>query len=325
MNLSDFLNILWQSLRGNVGGGQDFVVVYTALGAILWAFILFKGFLQEGIQIASGHQTELPRILVKYLFVAAMFTVWPQASNSLFAAVNALATMFYPSLNQLFDTMSDSMILMGGGQQAAANSQGLVSTVLGTIYNFTLGSFLVGIGTIVLFLCYALILINIAGSLTILAMNLVLGPVFFALAFDREFRSHALHWFAAVLSYFLLIPLYGAALNVAAAIAGAAIPTNLFGLPSVAQVAAQTIGPLMAVGVVFSTNKIVNALVGGASGSGLGSMALGVAGVGVSLFPGGSLIRSTAIAGRSAASAAAGAGKTVASKISSTAKAALGK
>ena len=138
------------------------------------------------------------------------------------------------------------------------------------LYNFTLGSLFVVIGTIVLFLCYALILINIAGSLTILAMNLVLGPVFFALAFDRDFRSHALHWFAAVLSYFMLIPLYGAALTVAAAIAGAAVPANLFGMPSSAQIAAQLIGPLMSVGVVFSTNKIVNALVGGACGIGTG-------------------------------------------------------
>ena len=269
MNLSDLLTTLWMALRGNIGGGQDFIVVYTALGAILWAFLLFKVFLQEGLQVVTGYGTELPRILVKYLFVAGMFAVWPQAADSIFSAIRTLATIFYPSLNDLIDTMTDSMRFMEGSQQAASNSQGLVSTVLGTLYNFTLGSIFVVVGMAVLFLCYALILINIAGSLTILAMNLVLGPVFFALAFDRDFRSHALHWFAAVLSYFVLIPLYGAALTVAATIAGAAIPTNLFGLPSSAQVAAQLIGPLMSVSVVFSTNKIVNALVGGAAGSGL--------------------------------------------------------
>jgi hypothetical protein len=325
MNISDLLTTIWAALRGNIGGGQDYIVVYTALGAILWAFLLFKIFLQEGLQIASGHNSELPRILVKYLFIAAAFAVWPQAANSIFAAIKALAAMFYPNLNQLLDTMTDSMIMMTGGQQAAANSQGLTSTILGTVYNFTLGSFLVGIGTIVLFLCYGLILVNIAGSLAILAMNLVLGPVFFALSFDREFRSHALHWFAAVLSYFLLIPLYGAALTVAAAIAGAAIPPSLFGLPSSAQIVAQFIGPLMSVGIVFSVNRIVNALVGGASGSGLGSMALGVAGIGISLLPGGAIVRSTAAAGRTTVRAAVGAGRTVVTKLSSTARAAIRK
>ena len=325
MNLFDLLTTIWMALRGQLGGGEDFVLVYTALGAILWAFLLFKVFLQEGLQVASGHRSELFRILVKYLFVAAMFAVWPAASNSIFSAVTSLATTFFPSLNGLLDTMSKSMEFMQSSQQATANSQGLVSSVLGTIYNFTLGGLFELIGMTVLFLCYALILINIAGSLTILAMNLVLGPVFFALAFDREFRPHALHWFAAVLSYFMLIPLYGAALTVAATIAGAAVPTNLFGLPSSAQVAAQVIGPLMAVGVVFSTNKIVNALVGGAAGGGLGSMALGVAGIGISLLPGGAVVRSTVAAGRSAVNAAVSAGKAVGSKLSSTARAAIRK
>ena len=77
MNLSDLLTTLWQALRGNIGGGQDFVVVYTSLGAILWAFLLFKVFLQEGLQVVTGHGSELPRILVKYLFVAGAFAVWP--------------------------------------------------------------------------------------------------------------------------------------------------------------------------------------------------------------------------------------------------------
>ena len=124
MNLSDLLTTLWSALRGNIGGGHDFVVVYTALGAILWAFLLFKIFLQEGIQVASGHGTELPKILVKYLFVAAMFAVWPQASNSIFSAIKTLATMFYPSLNGLLDTMAGSMNVMGGGQQAAVKFAG---------------------------------------------------------------------------------------------------------------------------------------------------------------------------------------------------------
>jgi hypothetical protein len=117
-----------------------------------------------------------------------------------------------------------------------------------------------------------------------------------------------------VLSYFLLIPLYGAAITIAVAIVGAAIPTQIIGLSSVAQVAAQLFGPFMAVAVVFSTNKVVNSLVGGASGSGLASSVMGVAGIAASVVPGGAVIRSTA----AAASAAA-------AKLSSTARSALGR
>jgi len=51
-------------MRGGTGG-PDFVVVYTALGAVIWAFLLFKVFLTEGLSVASGNKTELPKILVK--------------------------------------------------------------------------------------------------------------------------------------------------------------------------------------------------------------------------------------------------------------------
>ncbi len=325
MAMSNLLTTIWQSLRGNTGVGHDFIDVYMKLGILLLGLILFKTFIQEGMQVASGYLSELPRVLVKYLFVAAMFTVWPRAADSIFSAIQTLATWFYPSLDKLLDTMAASMATMEGSQQAAANSQGLVSTVVGTLYNFTAGGLFTFIGILILFLCWGLILVNIAGSLTILAMSLMLGPVFFALSFDREFRSHALNWFSTVLSYFMLIPLYGAALTIAAAVAGASVNSHLFGLPSSGQFLAQIIGPFMAVGVVFSTNKIVNSLVGGAAGSGLGSMVIGTITVAAGLLPGGALIRSTALAGRGAVASAANAGSVVGAKLSSTARAALGK
>ena len=231
---------------------------------------------------------------------------WPAIS---FDAIKLLATLFYPDLNSLLDAMANSLGFMEGSEQAASNAQGLTSSILGTLYNFTFGSLMMLVGMAVVFICWGLVLVNLAGSLTVLAMNLVLGPVFFALAFDRDFRGHAQKWLAALLSYILLIPLYGAALNIAAAIAGAAVPTRLFGMPSGSQVMAQIIGPILSVGVVFSTNKVINALVGGAVGSGAGSLVVGIAGIGMSLIPGGALMRSTAAATRAAGGAAAGAAK----------------
>ena len=313
MNVFDFLTLLWRALRGQTGG-PDFILVYDALGAIIWAFLLFKVFLTEGLQVASGEKTELPKILVKYLFVAAMFAVWPMASNHIFDAVIALANMFFPDINTLLTRLGNSMELMRASEQAAAQELGLFSMLVGTLQNLTAGLLFSAIGMMVLFLCYMLILLSIMGALTILAMNLVLGPVFFALAFDRDFRSIALHWFSAVLAYFLLIPLYGAAITIAVAIVGAAVPTHIFGLSSVAQVAAQLFGPFMAVAVVFSTNKVVNTLVSGAAGSGLASSVMGVAGIAAGVIPGGAMIRSTVTATSAAVT-----------RLSSTARSALGR
>lgn len=264
----------------------DFVLTYAAVGAVLWGFVLFKGFLQEGLRVASGEHSELPKLLVKYLFVAALFTIWPQAADQLFAGVTAIANFFYPSLDQLLVGMNASLGEISSTGQAATNAQGLTDAILGALYTFTIGNVLNLVGMLVVFLCYGLVLINIAGSLTILAMNLVLGPVFFALAFDRDFRSLSLTWFGTVLSYFMLMPLYGAGLVVAAKLLGIGLTTTMSGLPSGTQVLAQLLGPILSVGVIFSTNRVVNTLVGGASGSGAGSIALGLAGIGASLFPG---------------------------------------
>jgi hypothetical protein len=296
MNLFDFLTMLWQTARGLNGSGIDFVAAYAGIGGAIWALLLFKVFISEGLSIASGHQTELPRILIKYLFVAMMFAIWPWFATRLWEATTATAQAFFPDVSDLFATMNIAMNRMSEQSRAEGNLRALVTLVTnpvtalgGTILN----GLLIMIGMFAMFLCYMLILINIAGSLAILAMNLVIGPVFFGLAFDKDFRSIAIHWFTAALSYMLLMPLYGLSLHMAATIAGAGIPPDWTGFTSTGQIAAQLLGPFMALGIVFSTNKVISALVGGASGSGLGSSVRGAAAVGMSVIPGGGMLRAT--------------------------------
>jgi len=303
MNLFDFLNMLWQTARGYNGARVDFIVVYAGIGGAIWVLLLFKVFITEGLNIASGNQTELPRIMVKYLFIALLFTTWPWLADRLWYATVAAAQTFFPDMADLFGTVSIAMTRMSGQSQAESHLRALITVVtnpfaaLGTT---VLNGLLIIIGMFTLFLCYMLILINIAGSLTILAMNLVIGPVFFALAFDRDFRSIAVSWLTAALSYMLLMPLYGLALHMAASIAGAATPEQWTGFVSAGQIAAQLLGPFMALGIVFSTNKVISALVGGAAGSGLGSSVMGAAvasaGIVSALVPGGGMAKVTAAA-----------------------------
>jgi hypothetical protein len=305
MNIFDFLNVIWAAARGSNGASIDFVAVYAGIGGAIWALLLFKVFITEGLNIASGHQTELPRILVKYLFVALMFAAWPWLSDRLWSATSAMAQASFPGLSDLLGTMNVAMNRMSEQSQAEGNLRALaaiirdpVAALGGTILN----GLLVMIGMFTLFLCYMLILINIAGSLTVLAMNLVIGPVFFALSFDRDFRSIAVNWFSAALSYMLLMPLYGLALHMAATIAGAGIPPDWTGFTSTGQIAAQLLGPFMALGIVFSTNKVISALLGGASGSSLGSSVMGGA------IAGAGMIRATAGATGAAIKTAGGGG-----------------
>jgi hypothetical protein len=287
----DLLIQIWDAIRGRMGG-VDFLYVYDALGFVIWGLLAFKVFITEGLNVAAGNHTELHKILVKYLLTIGMFAVWPTASDQIFHAIIAVVDATFPGLSNLLDVMGGAMTRMSAREEALTGIGGLITTVVGTIQNLTAGGILIIVGSLTLFLCYMLILLCIAGSITILAMNLVLGPVFFALAFDREFRTIAVHWFTAVLSYFLLIPLYGAAVRAAAAIAGSAMPEEVIGVTSTGQVFAQLIGPFLSVGIVFSTNRVVNALVGGAAGSGLASSVMGVA----SIIPGAAMARASGAA-----------------------------
>jgi hypothetical protein len=320
-----FLLAVHNALRGRTAvNGLDFILVYDALGAVIWGFLLFKVFATEGLRVASGEKTELPRILIKYVVIAGLFFFWPlTAADRVFNAVVALTDMVFPNWDTLRDQFSVAMYRWSDYERAGGGTGGIISTIIGTVQNFTAGALLGTLGGLMLFLCYILIIISMVGSITVLMMNLVLGPVFFALAFDKDFRQIALHWFTAVLSYFLLIPLYGAAFSVAITVAGAAIPGYVIGLISPGTAYAQLLGPFIAVGIVFSVNKVVNALVGGAAGSGIATSFMGVAGLTVaSLIPGGGMMRATANAAQQAARTVSNGGAN--SGPSATARAATG-
>lgn len=326
MNMADFLEILWNALRGRGGSPIDYVEVYTALGAIIWAFLLFKTFLQEGLQVASGERTELHKILIRYVAVAGAFFAWPVVSDRIFGAVSALVQMFYPSLTSVITELMNKQLFLNHSLAGQESTEGLVSTILGVTYNMSLGLVFTGLGIVVLIVCCLIILLCIMGSVTILAMNMVLAPVFFALAFDKSTINIAQKWFTTMLSYFMLLPLYGAALSLAVAIqaSAGALPT---GSPGAGQVFAQILGPVLALGVVLATNKIVAAYVGGAVTGNLGGIAMAAAAIasrGASkIVSVGGKAASTTTSGTAPGGTSSGAGGT--NGLSATAQAAISK
>lgn len=320
MSLSRLLDLLWEVARGRAAdiNSPDFVQIYAALAAIIFAILWFKVFAKEGIDVASGAKTELPKILIKWGLVALMVMMYGSLADSIWHGVVHLAEWFFPNTNQLLETMNIAMTRMSEAKTAEAQIKDILAAILKgqtgvLLLEMIINGLLVIIGMLILFVCYMLIIINIAGSLAILAMNLVIAPVFFALAFDRDFRAPAVSWFSAVLSYVLMMPLYGLVIRMCAAIVGAGMTTNPIGFVSMEQIAAQLVGPFMALGIVFSANKVVSALVGGAAGGGLGSSVLGGAmatgGLVSGFLPGGGMLKATgAAAGAAAKSATSGGG-----------------
>ena len=272
-------------------GGPDFIEIYSVIGIMIFGILWFKVFITEGIHVASGDKSELPKILVKWIFVAALFLLWgggtvtiagntvnASLANAIWSGASSLAQLCFPNIEDIFRNMTSAMTNMSAQQVARAEASSWISSIVGAIAEAgsnIMSGIMSLVGILVLFLCYMLILINIAGSLAILAMNLVIAPVFFGLAFDKDFRSPAMSWFTAVLSYVLLMPMYGLAIRMAASVAGSAIPAANSAFPTTGQIAAQLLGPFLALGIVFSANKVVSMLVGGGAGGGLGRSVLG--------------------------------------------------
>jgi len=281
-----FLSTVWNALSGG-GGGVNFVMFYQWLGFIIWGFLAFKVFAQEAISVSMGERTTLPKILVKYLIFIGVFFTWPHFANNLFFGCIELVRWTFPTGGELLDTAAISMQRMAAQEEAKSLLDSLIAALnpvetLRVVATTLMNGLSYILASLILFLCYMLIMLCIAGALAVLAMNLALAPVFIALAFDKDFRPIFMNWFSATLSYFLLMPLYGATITAAAAIAGAGVSPTIAGPTTSGQLWAQLIGPFMSLGLVFSTNKLVNSLVGGAMGGGLASTVMGVA----SIIPG---------------------------------------
>ena len=163
MGIFQFLNEIWQAARGANGAGIDFVIVYTALGAVIWGFTLFKVFLTEGLQVASGERSQLPRILVKWLVVAGAFIVWPTAANQIWVGITRIAQLLFPDLNAILDTMAMAMTRMSEYAEAETNLQVVLRFIrdpLAYVGGTVLNGLLIIVGMFALFACYMLILIK---------------------------------------------------------------------------------------------------------------------------------------------------------------------
>ena len=285
----DIIDILWLTLTGNIGG-INFIQQFSALGLLIFGFLVFKSLVGESVNLVTGRGTELPKTLIKYLFVTMLIAGWPWLADSLYLGVVNIVKAFFPDMQEVLSTMLSSWETIQQMEEARKVDRGLFSKLLEVASNpnyaagmLVLDGLLIAVSWLILILCYAIILINAVGAITILVMNLVLGPVFIALSFDKDFRSPAVQWMMTILSYTMLMPLYGAAIRMAAAIAGAASFVGLeqFTLSGInvssGVMAARLLGPFLAVGIVFSTNKVIASLIGGTGGSGLGGMIAGVA------------------------------------------------
>ena len=297
---------IWDALNGtSFNAAEGFLV----LGTGLWGIMCLWAFAHEAIDIASGKGTNLPKLLLRWAIIGALLAAWPTMADNLFNVAARLADQM-PDAGQLASYYLEGYSKMQNTDQAAVAGQGSLG-MMGAIVALPTAMTLHQISTIgglVAILCYAIMLVSVAGIFSMLGIYLILGPVFIPLGLTDAFSSFFYKWVGVVLSFFLVIPIYGATLAVIMALLGGSVInlSNLVGLPSLEHIFQAVIGPIISVGLILGVNKIASSLTGayfGQTGSMAFSIGAAAAGIGAKL----GLSAATAGAGAPAAAGAGGA------------------
>jgi len=309
-SLTNILNLMWNAVTG-VGGGTNFMTVFQGMAAVFWGFMAFIMFSKEAMDLAAGRGFNLDKKLIRYAVLGILLFTWPTIATKLYGFAVYIVHTYITDQGTLTKTIIASYHRMSTVDKAAWDSGGVFTRiwmVLTAIPNMIMTGALSVIGGLILIFCYILILLMVVGAFTVFAMHLLLGPIFLALGLSSEFEQYMWRWVGALLTYVLVIPLYGAALEISVAIFSAGLPNfrNIQGAVSLDHLFVSIVGPIIAVGIVFATSKVATSLTGGvmaSTGSLAMSVGLAVAGIAAKAAAGGG---GAAAAGGGAAAGGAG-------------------
>lgn len=305
-SLDTLIDTIWAALTG---GSYNLAEAFQALGAGLWSIMCLWAFANEALDMAMGRGTNLPKLLLRWAVIGAVLAAWPAMAAKLYGVAGDLASPAagFPDLRDLFTAfMQGHQQMQNADQAAAAGQESLgIAAALAALPTAMMMNQVAALGGFVCLVCFAVVVVSVAGLFMILAMYLVLGPVFIPLGMTDAFSSFFYKWIGVVLAFFLVIPLYGGALCIIFALLGGSVVqfTNLTALPSLEHVFQAVIGPILSVGLILGVNRVATSLTGsyfGQSGSMAFSIGLAATGIGARLG------LSAATAGANAPAAATG-------------------
>jgi len=316
LTLPTLLQIIWEALHGS-----DVFDAFQVMGLTFFNVMCVWAFAMEAIQMAEGKGMNLTKLLLRFAVINGVLLAWPTMADHIYTGAVAMSGMVIPDLNVLYHHLIEGMSQMQAADEAAQAGLGTLASlasIIAAIPNLIITQQLTMISMLAICVCCLVVLVSVAGLFFILGAYLIMGPVFIALGMTDAFAGFMYKWIGVVLSFFLVIPLYGAALQAIAAIIGGAAPNlaNLTGLSSIGHVFVTLTGPLLALGIIFAVQKIASSLTGAYFGN-TGSLAftIGVAAAGVGARLGlsaGSLASAGSAAG--AAASTAGSASTAAAR-----------
>jgi len=314
--LSDVIQIIWDALSGS-----DVADAFLFLGITFFNVMCFWSLFKVALSMAEGKDFKLTEWLFRWAIINGFMIGWPTFADKLYAAAATIGGAIMPTQQSVYESFMVGFNNMNAADQAANAALGTLGSPLSLLASLPTALIthqLSSIGMLVVVLCYIIVLLAVAGLYFILGAYLILGPVFIALGMTEEFAGFMYKWIGVVLSFFLVIPLYGSALHVITALAGggAVNLSQLQGLPGVGHMFASLAGPIISIGIIFAVGKIASSLTGSYFGN-TGSLAfsIGVAAAGIGTRMG---MSSGGMGGAAAGTAAAGSAAKAASSSGGT-------
>ena len=268
-SISQVVNIIHQVVWDHIGSAQ------LTGGAIL-TFLLALEIMGEAFDLSTGRGFKLDKRLVTWVFCAAFIGAYPQVANGIWSAATALGAQCFDGFTDIKQNILNQQEM--ASRAIAMNMMGGILAVVRAIP----AMIMFGLGILLMMVALMIIYVMLAGAFAALAFVIVLGPVFIPFMLNSITRGLFMHWVSSILSFFLMIPMYGWAITITVNIFFDAANTTMLsftGMPNGSHLLTLILGPFTCIGIAMHVPKIAHSLLGGSGGAG-GDMIAGAASIG---------------------------------------------
>ncbi|MEN8153476.1 MAG: type IV secretion system protein [Acidobacteriota bacterium] len=238
-------------------------------GSIFLLMIVFE-FIKEATNIVTGKGINLAAKLLLILFVGTLILRYDEISTGIYNTAEKIGSNVINEFGNLWEKLDESYQEGVMKHKASLETHRDNTGWIEWLFSKIVIAILTSIAVLILFFIIIYILVMIAGVYASLALVLALGPVFIAMFVSEELRSMGVRWALIVLSYLLTLPIYLIVFQVIIDLSGRNIYNGLemSSSATIEQIILLLVGPLIALGLMFSVSDVVAKILGSAGNAG---------------------------------------------------------
>lgn len=243
---------------------------FSPFAGSIFLLLIFFEFLKEATNIVTGKGINLAAKLFLILFVGTFILRYDEISTGVYNTAEKIGSNVINEFGNLWEKLDESYQKGVTKHKVSLETHGDNAGWIEWLFTKIIIAILTSIAVLILFFIIILIMIMIAGVYASLALVLAIGPVFIAMFVSEELRSMGVKWILIVLSYLLTLPIYLIVFQVIIDLSGQNMYNGLemSSSATIEQIILLLVGPLIALGLMFSVSDIVGKILGSAGNAG---------------------------------------------------------